>query len=285
MINLLAEFQGIAYIVISFAILFLAKKLQDAAVKSHFNADHEIEEESNMAVGLRRGGMYLAIAFALYGAIKGANGGFLSSVTILVVDGVFILLVLALGKVIADKIILPHVDNSAEIAKGNKAVGFTEMGLFMATGLIAAGSFTGQSPSFLQGMVSAVVFFILGQIVLVIGAKLVEVITHFNIHKQVAEGNTSAGIFFGGSLLILGVILNQAIAGDSLGWALDLTGFGISSVKGFLCLIIFKWAADWLFLPNTTIAIEVERDKNEAAMIVTVSVMLSVALLIVAAVV
>jgi uncharacterized membrane protein YjfL (UPF0719 family) len=284
MISLLSELQGLGYIAVAFIFLLLAKKMQDRVVQSKFNADHEIKENSNLAVGLRRGGLYLAVAISLYGALSGPSRDFLPGLTLLAIDGIFILIALSIAKITSDKIILPHVCNNTEVGKGNVAVGLTEMGLYLATGLIAAGSFSGASPSLLSGIASAVVFLFLGQIVLIIGAKLVEVITAFNIHDQVAKGNTSAGILFGGSLLILGVLLNQAIAGDSLGWGLDLLGFGISAIKGFLGLIIFKWAADWFFLPNTTVAIEVERDHNDSAMVVTVSVMLSIAILVVAAV-
>jgi len=281
--TVISELKGLAYIAIAFAWIYLAKWLQDHNVKARFNADEEIEEKSNLAVALRRGGLYLCVSIALFGAIAGPSQGFVKDLILLMTDGIFITIALAIAKVVSEKIILPHLDNNEEIRKGNVAVGLSEMGLFLATGLIAAGSFTGSSPSLLQGILSALVFFILGQAILVIGAKLIGKTVKFDLAKEMQEGNSAAGIFAGGILLALGVVLAQSIAGDSMGWVPDLTSFGISAVKAILALFIFTWLADLIFLPNTTVAEEVARDKNNAAMVVTMSVVVAVATLVIAA--
>jgi hypothetical protein len=84
-------------------------------------------------------------------------------------------------------------------------------------------------------------------------------------------------------MVALGIILGRAVSGPSLGWSQDLSAFGYETVKGLIVLFVFGKLADWVFLPKTDIAIETRRDKNAAAILLHSSVIISVALLAVSA--
>ena len=283
--NILQELQGVAYIAVAFLFLYICKKVQDSLCKEHFDPDFELEENSNLAFGFRRAGLYLGTALAMFGAISGPSKGLEKDLIILAIDGAFISLALGFSKIIVDRVILPTINNAIAIRENNIAVGLVEMGAFIATGLVAMGSFTGESVTIGSGLISAVLFFCLGQGVLTIGSKIIQLSTKFDIIREVKKSNTAAGTLMCGGLVAQGIILNQALTGSSPTILAGIISFAIAAIKGIAVLFVFQWVADKLFLPNTTIQIEVERDRNVAAMVVTASVMIAVSLIVVASVV
>jgi uncharacterized membrane protein YjfL (UPF0719 family) len=129
-------------------------------------------------------------------------------------------------------------------------------------------------------VISAVVFFVAGQSALLICGYCYELMTPFNIRDEIKKGNAAAGIALGGMLTAMGIILRASIAGPFVSWAADLFSFGIYTVYGIVLLLIFKKGIDWFLLPDTRIAIEVERDRNIAALAITEAAVIAVAVVI-----
>jgi uncharacterized membrane protein YjfL (UPF0719 family) len=271
--------QGAVYAVIAFLFIVATKKIDDQRTAS-IDDDHEIEEKSNLAVGLRRTGLYLGMAIALAGTLGGVSAGFAMDVLALVADGIVITVCLFVSRTVNDRVMLGHLENDNEVKKGNVAVGLSECGMFVATGFILNGSFFGTSENIPAGIASAVVFFVAGQAVLLIGGYGYERIAPFNVREEIRNGNAAAGMALAGMLIALGVILRSSIAGPSAGWAADFVSFGAYAVYGIVLLLIFKKAADLFLLPGTSIAVEVQRDRNVAAVALTEAGIIAVAIMI-----
>lgn len=63
-----------------------------------------------------------------------------------------------------------------------------------------------------HGLVGAVVYSILGFIVLMIGFKVFDIVTPFDLNKEIAEDdNPAAGIVVAGMMIALGIIVAAAI--------------------------------------------------------------------------
>ena len=279
---------------IVFLILLLAKKLRDVRFRASFDipsgadpaeftADHQIEEKGNVAVALRRCGLSVAFGFGLAGVVSGgmqgfASGikGFLQDTGLIVLDCVILLVFLFFAQFVVEKIILRHINNNAALKDNNTAVGFTEFGSYAATGLIAYGSFSGEG----GGWQTAVGFFLLGQVALLLFAVVYEWSTPFNMIEQIQKGNAAAGVMLGGTLLTLGIILSWTIAGPFVGWTEGIIGFARSTAMGVILLIPFQFLIDKAFLPHTTLKIEVERDQNVATCAVTVCSQVALAIMI-----
>ncbi len=281
--------QTATYVIVSVFFIWLVKQIDDWRTKD-FDDDVHIDN-GNTAVGFRRGGLYIGIAIAMSGAMKGASSGFLLDVIQLFIDGLIITGFLFTCRFINDFMMLGNIENDAECVKeftdaqgrtcvGNTAVGIVEASMFIATGFILSGSVSGTGGHFLQGIASAVLFFILGQLTLLIFGLLYEMITPFNVRQEIKENNPAAGIGLGGILIALSIILRTSISGDFTGWANDLTSFGIYAAFGIIMLLIFRTVADRLLLPTTDIATEVKEDKNVAALIVIQSAVNAVAIII-----
>ncbi|WP_300457629.1 DUF350 domain-containing protein [Desulfobacula sp.] len=281
--------QGVIYVIVGIFFIWLVKRVDDWRTKE-FDDDVHIDD-GNLAVGLRRAGLYLGIAIALSGAMGGASKGFLLDLIQLLIDGLIITGFMFSSRFINDFIMLGNINNDEECVKviikpdgtqviGNSAVGMVEAGMFVATGFILHGSISGTGGTFVQGIASAILFFILGQLALLIFGFLYELITPFNVRNEIKSNNLSAGIGLGGILIALGIILMASISGPFTGWGNDVLSFGIYAVYGIVMLLIFKTVVDKLLLPTTNMATEVKEDRNVAALIVVVSAINAVAIII-----
>lgn len=245
--------------------------------------DHQIEEESNLAVALRRCGLGLGFGLGLAGVVSGGVAHFIDGwaavgqgLLDLVTYSAVLLVFFFVAQVVAERAVLHHVDNTRELHQGNDAVGFAEFGILTATGLIAYGSFQGEG----GGWYTSVAFFAMGQAALVLFAIVYEWATPFDCLDEIRDGNAAAGLMLGGTLVALGVVLGFAISGDFTGWREGVVGFAVSATAGMALLIPFQWLVARVFLPNTTLAIEVSRDRNMAACSVTVAVQIALAIMI-----
>ena len=281
--------QALTYVIVGIFFIWLVKRVDDWRTKE-FDDDAHIDD-GNVAIGLRRAGLYLGIAIALSGAMDGSSKGFFLDVIQLLVDGLIITGFMFSSRFINDFIMLSNINNDEECIKvfqqpdgkevvGNTAVGMVEAGMYIATGFILNGSLSGAGGSFFQSVASAVLFFILGQTTLLIFGFLYELITPFNVRNEIKNNNLAAGIGLGGILMALGIILMSSISGPFTGWVNDLIGFGIYAVFGIIMLLIFRAVVDKLLLPTTNIATEVKEDRNVAALIVVVSAINAVAIII-----
>ena len=281
--------QGFIYVIVGIFFIWLAKRVDDWRTKDFDDDDHI--DDGNIAVGLRRGGLYLGIAVALSGAMGGSSNGFFLDIIQLLIDGLIIAGFMFSSRFINDLFMLGHINNDEECIKifqqpdgrevvGNTAVGMVEAGMYIATGFILNGSLSGSGGTFFQGIVSAVLFFIVGQITLLLFGLLYELITPFNVRNEIKNNNLAAGIGLGGILMALGIILMSSISGPFTGWTNDLAGFGIYAFFGIVMLLIFRIVIDRLLLPTTDIATEVKEDRNVAALIVVVSAINAVAIII-----
>ncbi len=274
-------------------VMVIAKQVRDARFKSALSgesadaatltADHQIEEESNLAVGLRRAGLSIGFGFGLAGVVSGGVTQFsagweavLQDMGGLLLSCGLLLAFLFIAELVAEHIILRNINNTHEIYKRNTAVGLTEFGVFAATGLIAYGSFSGDGGSWHTSLG----FFALGQAALILFAVIYEWATPFNCVDEIRKGNAAAGLMLGGTLITLGVILSFAIAGPFTTWTEGIIGFAIAAGVGMALLIPFQKAIDIFFLPHTTLEVEVARDENIAACAVTVCTQIALAIMI-----
>ncbi|NQY95354.1 MAG: DUF350 domain-containing protein [Campylobacteraceae bacterium] len=270
--------QSMVYAVVVFLFFFLAKKIADKRVSVLYNADHEIVSAQNMAVSFRRAGLYLAIGIGMFAAAgsDSTSSGFIDSLLLQIVDGILIMFFLFCAMYINDKFILKNINNDEALKNNNIAVGLVEFGAYVATGLIAYGSFADTGPWY-----SSIVFFILGQSVLVVMVLIYEYSSKIKVLEEIKNGNIAAGLMVAGILIAYSLILKAAIIGPFSGWSEDLLAFAISAISGILLLLVIaNKAIENIFLPNTDIYKEIVVDQDIPPIIVVVAVKITLALVI-----
>jgi len=255
--------QALSYVIIAMVILLSINQV----TKSN---------KQTMALSFRQGGLFLGSAFALYGVLHGYSRGYLEDLQLIAFYGVFSTLGIFLSLYINNKLILPRMNNGLEISKNNIAVGITEFGTALGTGLIMMGAMTGDG-SFL----TALVFFLLGQLMLVVISYVYELVTPYNVVDSIKNNNVSAGIMLGGVQIAMGVLLSHSVTGDFVNWGHDLTAFAISAVSGVILIaLLFNKFIDKIFLPKIKVNEEVVEGTHEADIILAAIVKISLALLV-----
>ncbi len=277
----------IVSVIIALIITFIVKKIADFRTKD-IDDDHEIEENSNFAVGARRAGLYLGGMIVMSSVFLGTTNGLLNDIVDLLVYGILGFILLFFARLVADNIILNGIKNDAACKEGNSAVGLVELGIYVSSALIISASIMGDSTPVLESsmnslctdFLSIIAFFAIGQAVLIIALKLYELLTPFKWINEIKDANASAGVMAAGVSIALGLILRKSIMGPFTGWATDLKAFGLSALIGIVVLIILIPLIDRIFLPHTTLNTEIKRDKNLAAVLVAQFINIGFALLI-----
>ena len=255
---------SLAYVFLGVVALIVAKIIKD--ILTPYKLDVELTAKDNPALGLTLTGYYAAVIIIFLGASVGLAPEEPLPVSELAIElGIVLLYVLGgivalnLGRVIVDKLVLTRFSTVKEIIQDhNVGTAAVEAGCFVATGLIVAGSINGEG----GGPLSALAFFGLGQVVLIIISKFYQLITKYDIHAEIEKDNVAAGVAMGSSMVAVGVVLLGATRGDFIGWNENLALFGYFAVLGFVLLLILRKITDFVLLPGTTIAHEITADRN-----------------------
>lgn len=261
----------IIYVALVIVFLFLSKKIADAITR--FDDDAQISQNDNLAIALRRFGIFVGICIALQALIT--NTSSYRDIGIFAVSALIVVVIFFAAHFINDFVIIPKVCNNEMVKAGNVPTGLIEAGAFIATGILVNGAFSGEE----GGILSAAVFFFLGQIVMIAAIFIHEKVYRFNVVQCVQDNNLSAGVAVAGLLVAYGIILRASIAGDFTGWISSLSAFAVSAITGMIGLIIFERIAALIFLPKTSIG-DAIRKGNTAAIVLVQAITIALSIII-----
>lgn len=267
----------LAFVVLYGVLLLLAKWMND--LLTPYNLTAELVKRDNVALGISAAGYFLATAIVFVGATLGPSKGLLTDLVAVGGYSALGILFLNTARVILDKFILTRFATLKEIVEDrNCGVGAVRAGVYIATGLIAAGSVSGQG----GGVLTAIVFFVLGQLCLVAFARLYDLITPYDLHHELESDNVAAGVAFGGTLIAIGIITANAVAGDFVAWGPSLLWFAEVVIIGMVVLPIVRLLMDRLVITGEDLNQEIVRDRNIAAGLLEMTVAVSFATVIAA---
>jgi uncharacterized membrane protein YjfL (UPF0719 family) len=249
--------------------------LRDFLVKEYKTID-EIVFKKNFAPAIRLAGVALGISLGMAGFMGGGTTvDFLAELKTLGLEGGIMVVMIMLSALIADRVILRGINNNQAVAEGNSAVAIVELGAFVSTGLIAWGSFSGEG----GGLLSSVVFFVLGQTILILVAALYQKRTRFDSIEFIKKGSNPAALMLAGTMIAMAIIMRGAISGNFVSWPVDLATFAISIVAGYILLWIVTELVDWKLIPVKRVVDVIEED-NIGAIFMTVAFNIGAAVII-----
>ena len=228
-----------AYVAIVLLFMLAGRWVSDLLFRSK-----KIGQQANLALSLRHGGLYLAVAIGMTSALQGSAGTFIADMLEVLRDGAVIVFALIVAQKLNHWCIVPGLDNDDAVTEGNTAVALTEFGSFIATGMIASASFGAGEGSWL----TAIVFFAVGQLVLIGGFWAQERLLPGSFVDGVIRGREGAGVAVAGALIALGVILRASIAGPFLGWEKSFRLLGLYAAGGILFLVAFQEIFAYVFV-------------------------------------
>jgi uncharacterized membrane protein YjfL (UPF0719 family) len=264
-------------IVLLFAarILFLKSTL--------FKVNQGLLEDENPATGLVFAAYLFGAALALVGTMFGrGQEGALAQIGKTLVEGGLAIVLLRLSIWVNDRFILHRFCIVKEVCEDkNLGVGFCVAGSCIACGLILNGALTGYSKSFVFGLRDIVIFWLLGQVALVVGSWVYHRITRYDVHQLIEyDDNTAVGIGFGAFLAGLGLVVRASLVGAGLdAMGRELPRSLLLAAVGILGVIAVHAIALRLVTTKVNYEDEVEMHGNVAVSIVSAGASLAAAML------
>ena len=278
--------RGLPTLVVVLVAVWVGKLIRDLLTRYKIN--EQLTDKNNAAVGVALMGYYVGLAIAIAGVLVGPEGESLGTDLLMVaVYSVIAIVLLNISALVNDKLILYKFDNQKELVDDqNSGTGTTMAGSYIATGLIVNAAVSGEtSGQWWEGIVACLVFFALGQVVLVLAGLWYQLITKYDVHKVIGEdNNAAAGIGFGGFLLSIGYVVRAAMTGKSISWGVDLVSFALYMLIALVLLTIGRIVTDKVFLPKAKISDEIGGQGNIAAAAIAAAIYVSIAVLIVSSV-
>lgn len=250
-----------ASIVVLYAVMILLAKWIRQLTTRHA-VDRELTVQDNVAMAISTAGYYAGVTIIFCGAYLGPSYGFIGDLTLV---GGYTLLGLALlliARAINDGVVLTgYSARDAIVRDQNHAAGIALGANYIASALIVAGSIQGEG----GGVISALVFYVVGQVALTVLAKLYDLITPYQLNREIRDDNPAAALGFGGNLIALGLVVMAGTKGDFVSWTSNLSHFGLVCFGAVGYLAIVRLFFDKLVIAGADLNEEIARDRNVGA--------------------
>ena len=248
-------------------LLFFIGKVAYQLFHRKINVKDELVEKDNLAFSVAHVGYFIGLVLAIGSAIIGPSGGLAQDLLDIFVYGLLAIILLNISVFINDKVILRKFSVYKEIVEDqNVGTGVVEGANAVATGLILLGAISGDGGS----LFTAVIFWILGQVLLVVTELFYNMIVPYDVHEHIEKDNVAVGIGFAGAMISIGNLIRFALMHDFVSWEDSLFNIGIDVGLGLLFLPIVRLATDKILLPGRNLTDELinqEHPNHGAALI------------------
>lgn len=251
-----ALLSGLVYLAATFVLLVVGKAVY-RLVHRRFSLREGLFKHDNFALALTMTGYYLGLVLALTGILVGPSAGLVNDLIDLSIYGGLAILLLNLSIFINDRVILRGFSNEKEILQDqNAGTGVIEGANSVAVGLIIAGALSGQG-----SLLTALVFWLVGQLALIAAGLVYERVLPYNLHGEIERDNVAVGVAFAGLLIGLGNLIRVSVAGDFVSWPLSLGSELLYLAVGLVLFPIVRWLTDLLLVPGATLEAELLQEK------------------------
>lgn len=244
---------GIMLLAMFFLLFFIGKKGNDLLHRD-YDLIEELVHKDNPALALALTGYYFGLVFSIGGVVIGPSHGMVNDLIDMAVYGVLSIILLNLSWILCDRIILHQFKISDELIRDrNQGTGAVSFGVCVASGLVIFGAVSGEGGS----IWTAIAFWAIGQLMLMIAVYLYNFILPFDIHDEIEKDNVAAGISLSGVLIAMGIIIGLAAEGDFYTWRTDLPEFTAFALLGLVLLPVVRFLTDRILLPTVKLTDEI----------------------------
>lgn len=257
---------SLIYITVSCLMLIFGKWLYTKCIKYDMYAEIK---KGNVTAIIPYCGFLFGNAAVLIGAFAGDSmQSFKVDLLYYVAYAILGIILMLFSGFVVEKAILHKFDNVAEIVRdrniGTAAVHF---GIYVASGLIISACVTGDTLAAhekMYGLISSVVYYILGMIFLILFAKIYDKLTPYSLLGEIEEDNVAVGVSFAGNIIAIGLILMRATIGDVGTWQHGLLLYFIDLTAIVLLLPSVAFILDRMIVKAINIKQEI-KNNNVAA--------------------
>lgn len=240
------------YLGSSFLLFFSGKYLYQF-IHRGYNVQDELVEKDNLAFALAHTGYFIGLVLSIGGIMMGETAGIWLDLAFIGIYGVLALILLNLSIIINDKIILRRFSVHKEITVDqNAGTGIMEAASSIATGLIIMGSVYGEG----GGIVTALVYWVVGQGLLILTSFVYSWITPFDIHEQIEKDNVAVGVAMAGAMVSIGNLIRHGLMHDFESWYVTAEYIAIDAGIGLAFMPVARLIADKILLPGRNLTDE-----------------------------
>jgi uncharacterized membrane protein YjfL (UPF0719 family) len=252
MMTLDSALTSLVYLAACF-ILFLLGKWAYQLFHRKVNVQHELVEKDNFAFAIAHVGYFVGLLLAIGSAIVGISNGLVQDMIDIFLYGLLAIVLLNLSIYINDKLILRRFSVYKEIIEDrNAGTGVIEAANGIATGLIIFGAVSGEG----GGVVTALVFWAIGQVLLMLTAWVYSLVVPYDVHDYIEKDNVPVGLGFAGAIISIANLIRYGLMTDFISWTESLTNVGLDVGLGLLFLPIVRLFADKILLPGRNLTDE-----------------------------
>lgn len=249
--------ESLAYITAAFSIMFIGK-IAYSLTHRDIDVKKELVINDNLAFSVAHVGYFIGLLMAVGSAIVGPSNGLLIDLMDIAIYGVLAIVLLNLSVLLNDKLILRNFSVRKEIIEDrNVGTGVVEAASAIASGLIIFGAVVGEAQNLMHGIISAIAFWAVGQLLLIFTSYVYNLITPYDIHKHIEKDNVAVGIGFAGAMIAIANLIRFAIEGEFEGWIEILSEVGIDVFLGLLLLPLIRLITDKILLPGAKLTDEI----------------------------
>lgn len=262
---------AIVYLLNAIVIFYLGKWLLRRAYPN-IDLSEELVVKDNLAFAIANVGYYAGLLAVIGGSLIGESQGIGMDIVNQLVYGILAVGLLFLSGKINDRFILHEFSIYKEIFKDrNEGTGVVEAASYLAAGLIIYGAVSGGIHNMfpdlewgllISGVLSVLVFWAIGQLLLVATTRIYCRFIPYNVHQKIREDNVAAGVSFAGAIVALGILISYGVGGDFYGWGDHFLKIGVDVLVGLALLPIMRWVTDTVLLPGEKLTDEIANQEH-----------------------
>ena len=253
---------ALTYILTSI-LLFAIGKIIYKLIHRKIDINHELVEKDNFAFILSYVGYFTGIIIIIGAAIKGDSHGLGSDIAQISLYSILGILLLHISIWISNKLILPNFDIKKEIITDrNAGTGIIEASIYVANALVLYAALIGESNSLAEGIKTFIIYWLLGNIVLIGASKIFSIWMKYDIHSEIEKDNVAAGVSFSGAILAMSIIIMNALIDPFIDWTSTFIDITMYTILGCILLPIVRWLADKLLLPGRSLTDEISNQET-----------------------
>lgn len=245
------------YLVSSLLLLYLGK-WAFKITKASINPAHEMVEKDNLAFSFAYTGYFAGLLLAVGSAVYGESLGLLTDLEDMAIFGLLAIVLLTLSSLIIDKITLRKFSIWKEITEDrNAGMGIIEGANYVASGLIIFGAITGESGNLLFGIYTAVAYWAIGQVLIILATAIYNRFMPYSLHDEIEKDNNAAGLAFAGLIIAVANLIRNGLMGDFASWDETLIEVAYETGIGLIILPLIRTLVDRILLPGRKLSDEI----------------------------
>ncbi|WP_199610055.1 DUF350 domain-containing protein [Flocculibacter collagenilyticus] len=267
-----------SYVALFIVVMVVAKFIYHFSTP--YNTFKELKNKNNTALSASIVGYLAGVTIIYVNVMKGPSLGLLEDVANIAMYTALGMVLLILSRIINDKVLLHSYCNHTHLhEKKCLATGIAQAASYIASGLIIGGALRGDG-----NIISAIAFYALGQVLLIVFTRIYDRFTQFDLQTELRQGNIAASISLSATLIAVGIVLYHAMLGSFVSWQTSLSLFMLDAVIALVLFPILRLLIDKLLLPTVSIDDAIQRDHNsslalfEGAIAITVATVILFAL-------